>query len=273
MKKIFFVLLLFTFQARAQFFGSLAADDYNAAIFYSNVSATDNQKDALNWLVKDYKADNVWTGKKRIFPIIGGTSSTHAFDLKTNVSVITWVGSPTHSSTGMDPNGSSQYGNLGVAPSILSSANSTSITFYSGEDAATNGIYLGVTQNSPSLARVYMVQSGASRDIYTAVNITNDHGTPNATPGTVKGYHVATRTSSTVENYAVNGSSFYSKTNTANRLPTINMYLNARNINGAADNYCPLECRFASFGDGMTQAQADADYRAVLRFETKLGRQ
>ena len=50
-----------------------------------------------------------------IYPFIGGTAATHALNLffpQSSSLNITWVGSPTHGSSGVGFNGTSQYGQL-----------------------------------------------------------------------------------------------------------------------------------------------------------------
>ena len=48
----------------------------------AGVTLTTTQKTAVNNLVVNLKAANIWTKFKAIYPIVGGTATAHKFNLK-----------------------------------------------------------------------------------------------------------------------------------------------------------------------------------------------
>jgi hypothetical protein len=100
------IVLLLSITLKAQLFGSLAADDYDAARFCSSsYAAITNpvQRDANNILTKDLKVYALWNLDQAIYPLVGGNSNSHSFNLKNpSVYQMTWIGSPSHDSYGVD---------------------------------------------------------------------------------------------------------------------------------------------------------------------------
>ena len=59
------------------------AYDPDAQAFITAAGITDNtQKSAINTLVLDMKGFGIWTKMKAIYPFVGGTATTHKFNLK-----------------------------------------------------------------------------------------------------------------------------------------------------------------------------------------------
>src|SRR5690349_23782913 len=74
------------------------------------------QKNAINQLVLDLKAAGIWNRMVAIYPFIGGTASSHKWNLKDPRDVdaakrLTFSGSWTHSDNGALPDGSTGYAN------------------------------------------------------------------------------------------------------------------------------------------------------------------
>jgi len=98
---------------RVKVTGGAAAFDADAQAFFTAASITDStQKSAVNQLVLDLKSYNIWTKIKALYPIVGGSASSHAVNLKTPGTYnLTFATGVTHSSTGMTGNGTSGYAN------------------------------------------------------------------------------------------------------------------------------------------------------------------
>ena len=57
--------------------------DTDAQAFITATGITDNtQKNSINQLVLDLKSYGVWSKIKAIYPFVGGTATTHKFNLK-----------------------------------------------------------------------------------------------------------------------------------------------------------------------------------------------
>ena len=89
--------------------------DADAQAFITAAAITDvTQQNAINTLVVDLKGYNIWTKMKALYPFVGGTASTHKFNLKNPLDTdaafrLTFSGGWTHSSTGALPNGTNAY--------------------------------------------------------------------------------------------------------------------------------------------------------------------
>jgi len=91
--------------------------DPDAQAFITAAAITDTtQQTAVNNLVVGLKADGLWTKMKAIYPFVGGTASSHKFNLKdprdTNDAFrLVFFGGITHNANGMTCNGTNGYAN------------------------------------------------------------------------------------------------------------------------------------------------------------------
>ena len=104
--------------------------DPDAQAFITAAGITNpTQQGAINTLVVALKGYSIWTKFKAIYPIVGGSASSHAVNLKTpgtfNLAFTTgW----THSATGMQGTNAYADSNLNVSTNL--SQNSTHISVY-----------------------------------------------------------------------------------------------------------------------------------------------
>ena len=248
--------------------------DPDAQAFITAAAITDpTQQSAINQLVLDLKGYSIWTKFKAIYPIVGGSSSTHKWNLKDPRDLdaafrLTFTNSWTHSSTGMTPDGVSAFANTFLAPSSVLSLNSTHISGYlrtnlqyagpiiSTEDAGTynNGLYIWPWQSQ----NVYSVRINDNTSDYLPVTYN------------ISGLHLATRTASTVKKYRLNTTEIFSSGVSSSALNTSSIYLGASRNNA---NYNGNQLAFASIGDGLSDTEAANFYTAVQAFQTTLSRQ
>lgn len=121
------------------------------ASYDSNATAANNagsvstqlDRTATTTLCKGLKNFGLFYKYTFIYHINGGTSTAHAVNLRAvGTNTMTYVGSPAHNSSGVDPNGTTQYGNTGVANTTINE-NAAHISFRSGETVS--GGELGVS--------------------------------------------------------------------------------------------------------------------------------
>ena len=79
------------------------------------------QMTAINELTIGLKADSLWTSMKAIYPFVGGTATTHKFNLKDPRDLdaafrLVFTGGWTHSSNGVIPNGVNAYADTKLNP-------------------------------------------------------------------------------------------------------------------------------------------------------------
>ncbi|MGA1049840.1 MAG: hypothetical protein ACO3UU_17695, partial [Minisyncoccia bacterium] len=88
----------------------------------AGVTLSDTEKTAINTLVVNLKAANIWTKMKALYPFIGSTATSQKFNLinpaDTNAAFrLSFQGGWTHSSTGALPNGTNAYAETYIIPS------------------------------------------------------------------------------------------------------------------------------------------------------------
>ena len=103
--------------------------DVDALAFITATGITDiTQKNAINQLVLDLKSYSIWSKMKAIYPFVGGTATTHKFNLKNPLDTdaafrLVFNGGITHNANGITPNGTNGYANTFFAPSSNLSIN------------------------------------------------------------------------------------------------------------------------------------------------------
>ena len=111
--------------------------DSDAQAFITATGITDTtQKNAINQLVLDLKSYSIWTKMSAIYPFVGGTATTHKWNLKDPRDLdvafrLTFSGGWTHSATGALPNGTNGYADTFLTPSTSLLQNSSHISYYS----------------------------------------------------------------------------------------------------------------------------------------------
>lgn len=104
------------------------AYDADAQAFITATGISGTNASAINTLVLDLKAANIWTKMKAIYPIIGGTATAHKFNLKNPLDTdaafrLSFVGGWTHSSNGALPNGTNAFADTFLQPNSFYSTN------------------------------------------------------------------------------------------------------------------------------------------------------
>ena len=226
-------------------------------------------KSALVVLVRELRDSLIWDSLDVIYPFVGGTATTHKYNLK-NPSIYTaqYSGTYTHSSTGIIPTSGSTYINTGYNFRTASKdKNSCHVSFYSRTNlvgaTAVMGVYDGTNETS-----IYPRYTG---DVtYAAIN---SNSAANIKTGTTTSatYYIAYRNISTYDSLLYLGSSYARNINSLNT-PNIEMYIFALNYNGLASNYSLHECAFATIGGGLTTRMATALNIIVEKFNDALSR-
>ena len=246
-------------------------DDARNFLNSANISSETQQR-AVNDLVVDMKNAGLWNKMKAIYPFVGGTATTHKWNLKDPRDLdaafrLTFSGGWTHSSTGIAGNGTNAYADTYFNPSTqttnhignyirTSTVNTTPIEIGVWRQISGVNYFNHIKPNSDYL-------SGTST---TALNFT--------TTNTAAGFWLGTKRSSTDREIYRNGISEAStSTSDSTTMPNANLYIGARNGNGGVDLYSTKEMSFISIGDGLTDTDAANLYTIVQKYQTTLGRQ
>lgn len=228
-------------------------------------------KNAINKLVINLKAANIWNKMKAIYPFVGGTATTHKFNLKDSRDLnaafrLNFVGGWTHSSNGALPNGTNGYADTFLnAQTVVNTTNH--LSYYSRTLTVGLQVEIGVYDNGS----IYN-QIRAASNYYAGGN---SGGGAFTTTTDARGFWLGTKRSSNDRELYLNGASQNTITNLdTNNLPNGNIYLGARKVlPSSVDFYSNKQCAFASIGDGLSDAEALALYNATQTFNTTLGRQ
>lgn len=253
---------------------SFGAFDSDAQAFLSAAGITDaTQQAAINTLVVDLKADGLWSKMKAIYPFVGGTASTHKYNLKDPRDLdaafrLVFNGGWTHSSTGATPNGTNGYADTKLSPSSVLAQNSTHASFYSRTNISTaNQIDFGA---SAALTKCYAYLNDGGLTYFRINHFTTESST--SVGGSSQKNYIFNRTNSTTESVFLN-STKTSFTKASNGIPNVNMYLGATNNQGSAALFASKQCAMFTIGDGLTDTEAANFYTAVQAYQTALSRQ
>lgn len=253
--------------------------DADAQAFITAAGITDStQQSAIQTLVTDLKGYGIWTKMKAIYPFVGGTASTHKWNLKdpqdTDAAFrLVFNGGWTHSSTGALPNGTNAYADSKLNPSSILSSNSSHLSHYSRTQVInTNSHDIGCeTGGGTNNLDLFQYYSAVSNKGYIDGSYPTDAAENNNTDTT--GFLIGSRTSSTSLKIYFENSLLNTNTNTKTLgYPNYNIFIGATNQAGGAGAYSTKECAFASIGDGLTDTEAGNFYTAVNAFQTTLSR-
>lgn len=251
--------------------GPQTVSDPDAQAFVTAANIEDQvQANAVNQLVIDMKAANIWTKMKAVYPFVGGTAASHKWNLKdpqdTNAAFrLVFLGGWTHSSTGAKPNGTNGYADTFLKPATSLTISSAHFSKYNrNNDLA--GIKIDGTLDN--------VNTQFFQQNYTAANgvIGSSASIATYTATDTRGLFTVTRIANNAIKVFRNSSQVASNTTTITALPNTNVIIGARN-DGTIVYYNSYECAFASIGDGLTDTEAANFYTMVQTFNTTLNRQ
>jgi hypothetical protein len=253
--------------------GSGAAFDADAVAFFNRVTKaggtlSKTEKQAVNQLVLDLKANSLWTPMKAIYPMVGASAAACAQNLKSssftgNFTSTGW----TFASTGATPNGISAYMNTGLVTNTNLSLNSAHLSYYSRTNTTTPDAFdMGSSATSAELYLCYK----AFGNQYVAVN--SGGSTYNPLANTLNLLQINRVNSTQVKVYK-NGSTHQTISLNSNSINSLNNYIGCMNVGGTPLYFTARQCAFASIGDGLTDTESANFYTAVQAFQTTLRRQ
>lgn len=246
--------------------GSGPSVDPDAQAFITAAAITDpTQQTAINTLVVDLKGYSIWTKMKALYPFVGGTATTHKYNLKNPLDTdaafrLVFNGGITHSSNGITGNGTNGYGDTFLNNNVMGYDN-VHISIYTPAIATVFGSVIGSWANA------------FGSNIYSKPNPStqiNTHGSRiNFTPFT-PGFILVKRPNSTQILIQRNNSITTHSLAFNSYITTSFKLLRTGDYNG---EYTNENIRFTSIGDGLTDTESLNLYTAVQAFQTTLSRQ
>jgi hypothetical protein len=250
--------------------------DTDALAFFTATGITDTtQKIAVNTLVFDLKSAGVWTKMKAIYPFVGGTATTHKFNLKDPRDLaaafrLDYYGSPTHSSNGIQFGSGNAYVNTNLLASTHLSLNSCHISVYSRTNNTATAIDFGAYSLS-SQGSIYADLKLNDGKSYFRINRDTSTSESNIFMSTSALFYLMNRTVSTTEVLYLNNNKNTFLYNSLS-VPSLNIYLGAVNYDGVPQYYTNREFAFMTIGSGLTDTECSALYTSVNKYQTTLSR-
>lgn len=233
-------------------------------------------KNAINAFVIGMKADGLWTKMRAIYPFVGGTATTHKFNLKNPVDSdaafrIVFGGGVVHDANGVTFNGVSGYGDtkFDIADFPSNTNMSQGVYVRSTVSPGDGGFEMGVY-----LSAVYQnFFWGASGRYY--ANTNTGFVTYPVTVGQPYGFISSIMNGTTYKSFK-NGALTDTDT-TPNDIPPIagqNWFIGAANNgSGAATEFTDTNQAFTFLGETLSDGEMTNLYNRVQTMQTALGRQ
>ena len=224
--------------------------------------------------MRDLKGYGLWTKMKAIYPFVGGTATTHKWNLKDPRDSdaafrLTFSGGWTHSANGADPNGTTGYADTFFTPNSSALLNSSHISYYSRENATATEVEIGVQDQ---FAGRLFIEINTAGTTYTSVNTTQPNDFASYADADAKAYYMAIRNDNANHISWRNAIKKVTKAQASTSLSIYKIYIGAYNNVGSALYYSTKQCAFATIGDGLTDTDATNLYNAVDRYQKFLGR-
>jgi len=252
--------------------GSSVDPDAQAFITAANITDT-TQQSAINTLVVGLKTDGIWTKMMAIYPFVGGTASSHKYNLKDprdlNVAYrLSFAGGWTHSSNGVTPNGVNGYadtyfdGNVGAIGCYNRNTNFAMGTRYDEWEGGDYPVY--------SIPWIYLLgRSGTIQNTVDQQNIVNPAG------ASLPFAHITYDTQQRLytNGNLVNSNAFYTSAPSA---PTgYPIWIGGLNDNGRYNSptYYGGTSSFSFISGTLNSTESANLNTAVQAFQTTLGRQ
>jgi len=249
--------------------------DY-AQEFIDATGITDTvQQNAIISLVSDLKTYGIWNKMVAIYPIIGGTSTTHKFNLKNAVDSdsafrLSYYGGLTHSSNGIVGDGTGYIDtNLNALTSLING--NVSFSFYSRTNTNAGAYSCEMTLNASSYSSVnwfsFRTNNKTSGNAYFSIGDDNIAATVSSTTG--NGFFIGNETANNKRDLIRNGTIIATNTTTDNNaLPNYNVSLFGSSFLNKSTN----QCSFASIGVGLTSTEVTNFNNIIQAYQTTLSR-
>lgn len=240
--------------------------DADAQAFFDRVdtaggtlSAT--EKEAVNTLVEQMKADGIWSSMKAIYPMVGASAAACAQNLKSSSFTGTFSSGWSFSSSGAKPNGTSAYMDTALNWSNETDLDNAAFGSYWTDysPTSTEKFYGGYDASGIALINQKSTSGPNYINSFTAINA-----------NMVNGFHAINRSSSTSIDFILN-SSITSNSSTSSSKFTKVMWLGGVSSN-TQFGYVGWNYAFSFFSEGLTNTEWGDFYTAVQAFQTTLSR-
>ena len=237
----------------------------------AGVILTKNQANAINQLVLDLKAANIWSKMHALYPIVGGTATAHKFNLKDPRDLdvafrLVFSGGVTHSSNGFAGNGTNGWANTFLNPNTLFPGGFSSIGIYNRVSGTNSGYFIGT--------QVGAINYFSIRPQF-VVNIKHyNRGTAQTNHAVIneKGFSANSRTSNTLMTSIDNSGALQTiTTNVTIAYSGFYIPLLVNNSSGAYSGYSNAQLSFAYISHALTSGELTSLKSINETYQTTLG--
>lgn len=245
--------------------------DADAQAFITAAAITDpTQQTAINDLVVGLKTDGLWTKIHAAYPIIGGTSSSHAVNLKTpGTRNLTYTVGWTHSANGMTPSGTA-YADSNFNPLTVGITKTNfGVSAYSRTNIVQSGCLVGIVSGTSYIElRPRLSSTLDFLGCYDDSNAIGNYLTNSL------GLFTASR-SGTTQKFYQGGTEKSQRTGFAATADINgNIYIGGRNFVGnPADTYSTKQTAWVAFHEFFDATQQTNYSNRIQTYQTTLGRQ
>ena len=254
---------------------SYTITDSDASAYVTAAALTSNvQKWAVDQYVQDLKAAGVWTKMRAIYPFLGGTADAHKWNLKDPRDLdaafrMTFTGGITHSSGGMETNGTNGRADTRLQPSVTLTPSSGGFSIYSTNTAKLpNFEAWGVVGGGGAHYEEFAAFWDASN---TSLWIGQDPY-PNFPDATRTGLYVANRNSATNTQSWQNGTKKLDVAQDNGLMTTTFVPLGCTRENNNFTSYYNAFYTYFAIHTGMTDTEVGNYTTAANAFQRRIGR-
>lgn len=250
----------------------IASFDADAVAFFNRVttaggSLSTTEKQAVNQLVLDLKANSLWTPMKAIYPMVGASAAACAQNLKSSSFTGTFSSGWTFASTGVTGNGTSAYMDTGLNQATYLTQTNGEIGAYLRTDIAGTYVDMG------------SYHAGSDYSLITKLGDNNFYGriatvdiNSNYQPPTTLGLFAIRANGLNSAKFSRNGIIQATKATTTFAIESLSIGIGAA-INPLGGIYfSPRQTAFNYISDSLTDTQSANLYTAVQAFQVSLSR-
>jgi hypothetical protein len=251
--------------------------DADAAVYLASVLSNGGALNstisaATDTLFTSLKSNSLYTKIKRLYPFVGGVANSNKINGKNpGTNDIIFNGGWTHGYSGSTADGTTGYGNLGIVGAGGEGlvGNNYHHSIYIGKEKTSGGFEydLGATID-PSFNAILESTDYRYSRVSRNDNSQEYQNPPSNTTGFFANssldptFTLQIRTTQTARSFAI-GSWV---------IPTINLYLGARNDNGSITQFATKEYSFLTIGERFTDGELSNLETIINTFQTTLGR-
>ena len=251
--------------------------DADAQAFITAAAITDNtQQNAINTLVIDLKGYSIWTKFKAIYPFVGGTATTHKFNLKNPLDTdaafrLTFFGGVTHSANGMQGSGTNGYADTFFNPTAQGiNINNFGFTVVSRTNQARFEVDMGARDSGLVGISVMLIRDNSNVSQH-QINTTNGAVITQSGITTSLGFFSQNRYNSTQLRINRNGV-FTTFAQISSTITNVKIALMALLTNATYSAFSSKQYSTMAIHEGLNDTEAENFRTAITNFNTALGR-